>query len=217
MNFLKNISPRLNHFAQKSASKCISKSKHSTATVQFFEIPKNERREERKQENQQKKWLLLSSVPAFALGLFTKSDNDDLIVQDTTIDFNILYVSLKMAQLNDAQGKSKEAKSQYIWTIEKLDEKQQQEPDNKDLNELWAIVNSSYVLKCILYFRFVFLKILETISLSSYGKFLLKNGNYAEAKERLGIAYDAYVVLKGKTNKEVLDILNNLAFVCSKV
>lgn len=47
-----------------------------------------------------------------------------------------------MAQLVDLQGKKDEAKTNYAWTIKKLDEKCATEPDNQELLELKGLTNN---------------------------------------------------------------------------
>lgn len=50
-----------------------------------------------------------------------------------------------MAQLVDLQNKKDDAKTNYIWTISKLDEKLKMEPKDDDLRELWGLANNLYV------------------------------------------------------------------------
>lgn len=47
-----------------------------------------------------------------------------------------------MAQLAELQGKTDEAKTNYAWTINKLDEKCAIEPDDQDLFELRGLTNN---------------------------------------------------------------------------
>lgn len=47
-----------------------------------------------------------------------------------------------MAQLVDLQGKKDEAKTNYTWTLKKLDEKCAKEPDDDDLLELKGLANN---------------------------------------------------------------------------
>lgn len=54
-------------------------------------------------------------------------------------------MSLKMAQLVELQNKKDEAKTNYIWTLSKLDEKRKKEPEDNDLKELWGLTNNLYV------------------------------------------------------------------------
>lgn len=55
----------------------------------------------------------------------------------------VLHLSLKVAQLVELQGKSDEAKTNYIWTITKLEEKLKREQQDDDLHELWGLANNS--------------------------------------------------------------------------
>ena len=50
-----------------------------------------------------------------------------------------------MAQLVELQNKKDEAKTNYVWTLSKLDEKQKKEPENLDLKELYGLTNYLYV------------------------------------------------------------------------
>lgn len=47
-----------------------------------------------------------------------------------------------MAQLVDLQNKKDEAKTNYAWTVSKLEQKRKTEPEDKDLYELWGITNN---------------------------------------------------------------------------
>ncbi|XP_031623212.1 tetratricopeptide repeat protein 19 homolog, mitochondrial [Contarinia nasturtii] len=102
-------------------------------------------------------------------------------------DIQILHLSLKVAQLVELQGKKDEAKTNYAWTISKLDEKRKKEPDNKDLKELTGITNSFY------------------------GKFLLKNGKFNEAVERLKISHDIFLEVRERNDPDYINIVNDLA------
>lgn len=54
----------------------------------------------------------------------------------------ILHLSLKVAQLTELQNKKDEAKTNYTWTISKLDEKRKNESDDVDVKELWGLASS---------------------------------------------------------------------------
>lgn len=58
------------------------------------------------------------------------------------LSFQVLHLSLKVAQLVDLQGKKDEAKTNYAWTIKKLDEKCAKEPDDQDSLELKGLTNN---------------------------------------------------------------------------
>lgn len=58
------------------------------------------------------------------------------------IPSQVLHLSLKLAQLVDLQGKKDEAKTNYAWTVKKLDEKCEKEPEFDDLLELRGLANS---------------------------------------------------------------------------
>lgn len=47
-----------------------------------------------------------------------------------------------MAQLVELQGKKDEAKTNYTWTVSKLEEKLKKEQDDNDLHELWGLANN---------------------------------------------------------------------------
>lgn len=47
-----------------------------------------------------------------------------------------------MAQLVDLQRKTDEAKTNYAWTVKKLDEKCAKEPNDQDLLELKGLANN---------------------------------------------------------------------------
>lgn len=54
-----------------------------------------------------------------------------------------------MAQLVELQGKKDEAKTNYTWTIRKIEEKRQmdqteQKEEDSDLKELWGLTSHLY-------------------------------------------------------------------------
>lgn len=49
----------------------------------------------------------------------------------------------------ELQNKKDEAKTNYAWTISKLDEKRTKEPDDQNVYELWGLTNNLYVKICI--------------------------------------------------------------------
>lgn len=51
----------------------------------------------------------------------------------------------------------------------------------------------------------------------SYGKFLLKHGKFAEAAERLKIARDVFVQVRGRYDPDYVNILNDVAVACLHV
>lgn len=50
-------------------------------------------------------------------------------------------MSLKVGQLVEWQGKKDEAKTNYVWTISKIEEKLKTVTDDQDLQELWGLAN----------------------------------------------------------------------------
>lgn len=40
------------------------------------------------------------------------------------------------------QGKTDEAKTNYLWTITKLEARHKNESENSDLHELWGLANN---------------------------------------------------------------------------
>lgn len=50
-----------------------------------------------------------------------------------------------------------------------------------------------------------------------YGKHLMKNHRYAEARKILAEALNIYVEVHGRDDPEVVDLLNNLAAACLQV
>lgn len=105
----------------------------------------------------------------------------------------MIHLSLKVAQLVEFQGKKEEARTNYIWTIKKLEDKQKIQAEDTDLYELWGLANNYF------------------------GKFLLQNGHFVEAKNRLKTSYDVFLQTRGKNNPEFVDILNDLAVACLHV
>lgn len=47
-----------------------------------------------------------------------------------------------MAQLTELQGKTDDAKTNYVWTLSKLDEKCAKEPNDQDALELKGLTNN---------------------------------------------------------------------------
>lgn len=141
----KTISSRLNPIAQANLKRNLQKSIRFITTLRQNGDAKNRHRYNGKQESRQMEYFLIPSVPAFALSIFSKSDDksEPKILTTEVIDFNVLYLSYKTAQMNEAQGKTKEATTNYNWTVEKLIEIREKQSENADLNELWRSVNNS--------------------------------------------------------------------------
>lgn len=55
--------------------------------------------------------------------------------------WQVLHLSLKVGQLVEWQGKKDEAKTNYVWTISKIEEKLKTVTDDQDLQELWGLAN----------------------------------------------------------------------------
>lgn len=51
----------------------------------------------------------------------------------------------------------------------------------------------------------------------SYGKFLMQTGNYTQARNHLTTSYNVYTHIHGTDDPVVVDMLNNLAAVCTNV
>lgn len=49
------------------------------------------------------------------------------------------------------------------------------------------------------------------VSFFSYGKFLLKNGKFKEAVERLKNSRDVFIAVRGRYESDYVNILNDLA------
>lgn len=130
-----------------------------------------------------------------------------------------------MAQLVELQDKKDEAKTNYAWTANKLEEKRQKEPEDADLKELWGMCNHLYVTFQFLInqnaYRNLFLIstyfFILTILIRSYGKFLLRHGKFTEAAERLKSARDVFLQVHGRYDPDYVNLLNDVAVACLHV
>lgn len=59
--------------------------------------------------------------------------------------------------------------------------------------------------------------VFNLFAIFSYGKFLLKHGKFAEAAERLKIARDVFVQVRGRYDPDYVNILNDVAVACLHV